>query len=529
VSKSKENLQENLCESNSLCECEIAPNDGKNSYYITTPIYYPSGDWHIGHCYTTVNCDALARYKRCKGYQVIFGTGTDEHGQKVADVAASKGLSTQTHLDERAENIKQLWKILDIEYDMFIRTTDDYHCKAVQEIFLQLYNQGDIYKSNYEGKYCTPCESFWTPAQLVDDCCPDCKRPVIDSCEECYFFRLSRYQDRLLDLISNTDFLAPQSRVNEMVNFIKEGLQDLAVTRSNVKWGIPVPWDEKHTLYVWVDALSNYITMLGYGSDDTTKFDKFWPADLQVVGKEIVRFHTIIWPGILMALKLPLPKKVYGHGWLLLGGDKMSKSKGNTANPFDLVAKYSVDAVRYYLLREVPFGADGAYTLEMFLNRYNTDLVNTYGNLVSRTFAMANQNFDGIISKDDGQCESIDSALVEQIENLPKLVDEFVDNLNLSKALESIINLCQSANKYIDETKPWLLAKQQQSKARLQVVLYNLLQAIKISSQQLSPFLTEKPIQVLKALGFGDGVYRLQTLDKLYDRVDVKSELSKAN
>jgi methionyl-tRNA synthetase len=500
----------------------------QKTYYITTPIYYPSGNWHIGHCYTTVNCDALARYKRHKGYQVVFGTGTDEHGQKVADVAASKGLDPQTHLDERATNIKQLWKLLDVNYDIFVRTTDDYHCKSVQDIFARLYQQGDIYKSKYEGKYCVPCESFWTESQLSEGCCPDCKRIVIDSSEDCYFFALSKYSDKLLDLLTNTDFLQPRTRVNEMVNFIREGLQDLAVTRSNVKWGIPVPWDTKHTLYVWVDALSNYITMLGYGSSDQSRFEQFWPADLQVVGKEIVRFHTIIWPGLLMALGLPLPRKVYGHGWLLLDGDKMSKSKGNTADPFELVDKYGLDAFRYYLLREVPFGADGTYSLELFLTRYNNDLVNIYGNLVSRTFAMARQNFGGVVNSQDIQVDKVDNTLIQLINDIPSTVDQYVDTLNISKALESIINLCIVANKYIDDTRPWILAKQDNAKLRLKAVLYNLLQSIRVATEQLVPFLTDKPQRVLQALNYTQDTYNLQELSILYARVDILRECKQA-
>ena len=362
----------------------------KEKYYITTPIYYPSGNWHLGHCYTTVICDAIARFKRMDGFDVFFLTGTDEHGVKIEKRAAEHNTTPKAFVDGLVDNIKDLWKVLGISYDKFIRTTDDYHVEAVQKMFKRLYDQGDIYKAEYEGMYCTPCESFWTESQLVDGKCPDCGRPVEKAKEESYFFRLSKYQDKLIELYNkNPEFISPKSRMNEMINnFIKPGLQDLCVSRTSFKWGIPVSFDDKHVIYVWVDALTNYITALGYEGKDDSLFKKYWPANLHMVGKEIVRFHTIIWPAILMALGIEMPEKVYGHGWLLIGGDKMSKSKGNVVDPFVLSERYGVDAVRYFLLREVPFGSDGVYTNEALITRTNADLANDLGNLVSRTTAM---------------------------------------------------------------------------------------------------------------------------------------------
>ena len=400
-------------------------------YYITTPIYYPSGKWHIGTCYTTVVCDALARFKRMDGYDVFYLTGTDEHGQKIERYAEAAGVTPKQFVDGRVADLKDLWKKLHISYDKFIRTTDAEHEQAVQKIFKKLYDQGDIYKSEYEGWYCTPCESFWTKTQLVDGKCPDCGREVELTKESSYFFRLSKYQDRLIDLIENNpDFLQPKSRRNEMLNnFLRPGLQDLAVSRTSFKWGIPVTFDPEHVVYVWIDALSNYITALGYGSDNTELFDKFWPADVHMMGKEIVRFHSIIWPALLMALDLPLPKKVYGHGWLMLGSDKISKSKGNIVDPFVLSDRYGVDAVRYYLLREVPFGADGSYTNYSFLARINADLCNTLGNLLSRSTAMVAQYFGGNLPKDRKATE-FDADLEEKINALRHECENEVRKLN---------------------------------------------------------------------------------------------------
>ena len=470
-------------------------------YYITTPIYYPSGKWHLGHSYTTVCCDALARYKRMRGFDVFYLTGTDEHGQKIEKRAAEAGVTPKAFVDALVDNIKELWSLLDISYDKFIRTTDGYHVKAVQKIFKQLYDQGDIYKSRYKGKYCTPCESFWTESQLVDGKCPDCGREVSDAEEESYFFRLSKYQDRIKKLLTETDFLEPRSRVNEMVNnFIKDGLNDVAVSRTAFKWGIPVEFDPGHIVYVWIDALSNYITALGYGSDDTSLFDKYWPADLHMVGKEIVRFHTIIWPAILMALNLPLPKKVYGHGWLLLGGDKMSKSKGNVVDPFILEKRYGVDAIRYYILREIPFGSDGVYTNEAFIGRFNQDLCNDLGNLTRRTLAMNKQYFDGKVD-DSGEKGEFDDDFIAEINALDKKLDEDIDKLNLSRALEDIFAVIDKANKYIDNTRPWVLSKSEESKNRLKAVLYNLTEAIRVCSTALMPFITRTPKLIFEGLG----------------------------
>lgn len=507
-------------------------------YYITTPIYYPSGKWHLGHSYTTVCCDALARYKRMRGFDVFYLTGTDEHGQKIEKRAAEAGVTPKAFVDALVDNIKELWSLLDISYDKFIRTTDGYHVKAVQKIFKQLYDQGDIYKSRYKGKYCTPCESFWTESQLVDGKCPDCGREVSDAEEESYFFRLSKYQDRIKKLLTETDFLEPRSRVNEMVNnFFKDGLNDVAVSRTAFKWGIPVEFDPGHIVYVWIDALSNYITALGYGSDDTSLFDKYWPADLHMVGKEIVRFHTIIWPAILMALNLPLPKKVYGHGWLLLGGDKMSKSKGNVVDPFILEKRYGVDAIRYYILREIPFGSDGVYTNEAFIGRFNQDLCNDLGNLTRRTLAMNKQYFDGKVD-DSGEKGEFDDDFIAEINALDKKLDEDIDKLNLSRALEDIFAVIDKANKYIDNTRPWVLSKSEESKNRLKAVLYNLTEAIRVCSTALMPFITRTPKLIFEGLGlkapevFGNDLkwgavkkYETHETGILFPRLDEKKEL----
>ena len=508
----------------------------KKTYYITTPIYYPSGNWHLGHSYTTVCCDAIARYKRMSGFDVFYLTGTDEHGQKIEKKALEAGKTPKQFVDERVADIKKLWQLLDISYDKFIRTTDDYHVKAVQKIFKKLYDNGDIYKSTYKGKYCTPCESFWTESQLVDGKCPDCGREVTDAEEESYFFRLSKYQDRIKKLLTETDFLQPQTRVNEMVNnFLKEGLTDLAVSRTSFKWGIPVEFDKGHVVYVWVDALSNYITALGYGSDDDSLYKKYWPADLHMVGKEIVRFHTIIWPAILMALGEPLPKKVYGHGWLLLGGDKMSKSKGNVVDPYILAGRYGVDAIRYYLLREIPFGSDGSYTNEEFIGLINKDLCNDLGNLARRTLAMSRQYFGGKVT-DKGENGEGDEEFIAAINSLRARTDEAIDKINPSKALEEIFAVIDKANKYIDLTRPWVLAKEN-ARARLERVMYNLLEALRVCSTMLLPFIPTSPARILDGLGvekpddFEKALYgavksyETHEIEVLFPRIDVEKEL----
>lgn len=474
-------------------------------YYITTPIYYPSGKWHLGTCYTTVICDAIARFKRMQGMDVFYLTGTDEHGQKIAKVAEANNMPVKDYLDKTVGELIKLWKRLDISYDKFIRTTDEYHEKAVAKIFTKLYEKGDIYKSEYEGWYCTPCESFWTKSQLVDGKCPDCGREVELMKEESYFFKLSNYQDKINELISqNHEFLQPVSRQREMINnFIEPGLQDLCVSRTTFDWGIKVPFDPKHVVYVWIDALTNYITALGYMGEDESLFEKYWPADLHMMAKEIVRFHSIIWPAMLMALDLPLPKQVYAHGWLMFGTDKISKSKGNTIDPMLMCERYSVDAVRYYLLREIPFGQDGNYTNTAFLNRINSDLANDLGNLVSRSCAMIEQYFGGIVPQPKGATQ-FDESLKETCLSAYTEVCNSIDRLNIPEALERIWTIIKRANKYIDETCPWTLAKQEEQRDNLATVMYNLAESIRFSAVLLQPFLTQCPTKIFEKLGISD-------------------------
>ncbi|MDE6189021.1 MAG: methionine--tRNA ligase [Clostridia bacterium] len=515
----------------------------KKKFYITTPIYYPSGKWHIGTCYTTIICDALARFKRMQGYDVFYLTGTDEHGQKIQKVAAAANVPVKAYIDNVVGELKKLWELLDISYDKFIRTTDEQHEKAVQKIFTKLYEKGDIYKSEYEGWYCTPCEAFWTKTQLVDGKCPDCGREVELTKEESYFFRLSKYQKKIEKLIEeDKEFLQPVTRQNEMLNnFIRPGLQDLCVSRTSFDWGVKVPFDQKHVVYVWIDALVNYITALGYASDDDELFKKYWPADVHLMGKEIIRFHSIIWPAILMALDLPLPKKVYGHGWLMFNNDKMSKSKGNIVDPFILCERYGVDALRYYMLKEVPFGQDGNFTNEIFLKLRNSDLANDLGNLVSRVTAMVSQYFDGAIPKPESGDEEVDKSLKKMAEELYPAVVESMDKMYVPEALESIFKVIQRANKYIDETAPWTLAKTDEGKVRLKNVLYNLCETIRIAAVMLQPFLTQTPAKIFQKLGiaqgeltefgslkkFGAKIYgnKVDKGEQLFQRIDVDKEL----
>ena len=463
------------------------------TFYITTPIYYPSDNLHIGHTYCTVAADAMARFKRNTGFDVMFLTGTDEHGQKIEKKASDAGMTPKEYVDMIVGNIKELWKLMNISNDDFIRTTDERHEKAVQKIFQKLYDKGDIYKGEYEGWYCTPCESFWLDRQLVDGKCPDCGRPVQRAKEESYFFRLSKYAPRLIELIQNNpEFIQPVSRANEMLqNFLLPGLEDLAVSRTSFKWGIPVPFDDKHVIYVWVDALSNYITALGYTSDNDELYRKYWPADIHLVGKEIIRFHTIIWPAMLMALDLPLPKQVYGHGWVIMDGGKMSKSKGNVVDPVRLAARYGVDALRYFLLRDMPLGQDSQFSNEILINRINSDLANNLGNLMSRSIAMNMKYFDGIVGRSGAYVPEEDDPILEKARELPSQIEELMDGMRLADALAKIFEYANALNKYIDVTAPWILAKDEDKKDRLKEVMYNLLEGLRIIGVAINPFLPE--------------------------------------
>ncbi len=515
----------------------------KKPFYITTPIYYPSGNPHIGHCYTTVACDSIARYKRMQGYDVMFLTGTDEHGQKIEQKAKEKGITPKQYVDEIVEIFKKLWDYMNIDYDRYIRTTDDYHIETVQKIFKELYDKGYIYKGEYSGKYCTPCESFWTDSQLVDGKCPECGRDVIEAKEEAYFFKISAFADRIEKLLTETDYLRPKTRAVELVNnFIKPGLEDLCVSRTSFTWGVPVTFDEKHVVYVWVDALSNYISALGYANDAYADFDKYWPADTHMVAKDIMRFHAIIWPAILMALDLPMPKHLAVHGWITFNGQKMSKSLGNVVDPFVLGKRYGADAIRYHILREMALGADSSFSNEIMINRINSDLANGLGNLVSRTVAMIDKYFGGTlpVEREDGE---FDDDLKATALGLKESVDGYIEQTQINNALAEIFKLVSRANKYIDETTPWVLGKDESKRARLATVLYNLLESVRIATTLLSAFMPTTMPKVFEQIGAVDyatynnadkwGVLPLDTTvnrgEALFPRIDVDKEIEELN
>lgn len=517
----------------------------KKPFYITTPIYYPSGNPHIGHCYTTVACDSIARYRRMQGYDVMFLTGTDEHGLKIEQKAAEKGVTPKEYVDEVVKTFKKLWSYMNISYDRYIRTTDDYHIETVQKIFKALYDKGYIYKGEYKGKYCTPCESFWTESQLDENgCCPECHREVTEAKEEAYFFKMSPFAERIEKLLTETDYLQPKTRATELVNnFIKPGLEDLCVSRTTFKWGIPVTFDDKHVVYVWIDALSNYISALGFWNEQYNDFDKFWPADVHMVAKDIMRFHAIIWPAMLMALDLPLPKHLAVHGWITFNGQKMSKSLGNVVDPFILGERYGADAIRYHILREMALGADSSFSNEIMINRINSDLANGLGNLVSRTVAMVDKYFGGTLPA-DREAGDFDAELIAEAEGLVAKVDEFMDKTQINNALAEIFKVVSRANKYIDETAPWVLGKDESKKARLATVLYNLLETIRIVSTLLSNFMPTTMPKVWEQIGAAESDITYENAGKfgvlpadvtvhrgeiIFPRIDVNKEIEELN